>query len=270
MTQGTLNIVNSPADILETVDFALAFPGKPPKHICGHKGDVMLQILKWPDPWRYAFLNDIYRRAARGGSCVEVGANIGSAAVFLADFFQRVYAFEPSSRNRDILRRNLELNAIGNTQILPTALGDQPGTATLHVDPSNNSGQDSLIPLETQLLARTENVPVTTLDLALPDVTDVTFLHVDTEGYDVKVLNGAREFVRRQQARPCIQVKFAPHLIARSGATVDELLSFIAEFGYKVMYPANHNAAPLTPDLVRGLFDAWKNSPAWEEFFLLP
>ncbi len=38
--------------------------------------------------------------------------------------------------------------------------------------------------------AEYEDVAVTTLDQALPDVTDATLVQIDTEGFDFKVLQG--------------------------------------------------------------------------------
>lgn len=267
---GSLNILNAAGGDLETIQFAITPPGRPPKRICGHRGDLMLQLLKWPDPWKHAFDADFYRKASRGGACVEVGANIGSTTVFLADFFTRVHAFEPSSRNREVLKRNLDINGVRNTTIIPAALADRVGTAVLHLDAANNSGQDSLLPQEEAGRAATEQVPVTTLDAALPGVTDVTLVHIDAEGYDVKVLEGARAFLRRQQQRPCVLVEFAPRQMLRAGSTADDLLAIVGEFGYRIVLAANHNPSPVTPGLLREMFEAWKDAPGWEDLYLLP
>ncbi len=59
---------------------------------------------------------------------LDIGANIGVAAVYLASVFPeaRVYAFEPSPDNVPLLRRNTE--PFGRIQALPVALGERDGT----------------------------------------------------------------------------------------------------------------------------------------------
>ncbi len=119
---------------LEFIEYPLALPGRPRKRICAKKGDLMLNVLQWPDPWTHNFNNLVFERSSRGGTFVEIGANIGTTTVFAADFFRRCYAFEPYSSNIAILQRNLELNEITNVDIFSLALSNAPGTARLYLN----------------------------------------------------------------------------------------------------------------------------------------
>ena len=64
---------------------------------------------------------------------LDVGAHAGQYAKLFAKLapFGRVYAVEPQSYARRILRVALALNRLGNVTILPLALGAKRGTALI-------------------------------------------------------------------------------------------------------------------------------------------
>ncbi|MGH6967533.1 MAG: FkbM family methyltransferase, partial [Stellaceae bacterium] len=65
----------------------------------------------------------------------DVGAHAGQYAKLFARLVRRgrVYALEPQSYARRILRIAIRLNRLRNVEILPLALGAAPGTATLTI-----------------------------------------------------------------------------------------------------------------------------------------
>ena len=75
------------------------------------------------------------------GVVFDVGAHAGQFAKLFARLAPRgfIYAFEPGSYARFILRIALRLNGIGNVAVLPLALGDRSGVALLTV-PVKRSG----------------------------------------------------------------------------------------------------------------------------------
>ena len=149
----------------------------------------------------------------------DVGANIGLYSVLGCARQPRleVRAFEAVSENRDILRRNLELNGCsGRVSIEPEAVSDETGTAIL-----------SLASSGTHSLSRGDGGPtreVTTMTLddflqsgsARPDL-----LKIDVEGHESAVLKGAE--ILLSQAAPTVLMEFSPRQHDDLDALLDRL-----------------------------------------------
>jgi FkbM family methyltransferase len=244
--------------------FPLNIGGVKPKTICGRAGELMFEMAKFPNPWAHMASMNFFQSVARGGSFVEVGANIGTTTIFAADFFKTVYAFEPDPQNVNILNKAIELNALQNVKVLPVALGDKTGSVNMASGGVNSGGSAVLSD------GRPGSIALMTLSEALPDVRDVTLLQIDTEGWDTKVLDGAREFLKRQFKLPIIITEFQPRLMVQAGSNADELLRFISDFSFQIMFLANGNMSPMNAVVIGQLFDLWKNGGGWIDLYLYP
>jgi len=124
---------------------------------------------------------------------VDVGANIGVFSlnqVMLKDA-KRVIAFEPSPEVFSRLTKNIEINGIKSVQAVNAAVGDEPGTLSFVEGRISANGRVS----ETGSL----KVPCVRLDDELRDVTSIDILKIDTEGYEIHVLRGASETLRKTE-----------------------------------------------------------------------
>jgi len=131
----------------------------------------------------------------------------------------RIVSVEPGSEAFGMLRA-----VRGNDMAWETvrlALGSKPGLAKLHVARSDDlsslrplaSGAEDFFP-ETCQIIRTEDVVVPTLDSCFDQfVRDLpqprVFLKIDTQGYDLEVLKGARQVLPRVEALQ-VEVSFSP------------------------------------------------------------
>jgi FkbM family methyltransferase len=137
----------------------------------------------------------------RGGTAVDVGANVGFFAYALADIADRVVAFEPNPDYAFFARWMLR----GRADVRELALSDTSGHGTLYV-PLSDEG--ALLHLAGSLKRRhfqfrnirTYNVEVRTLDEA--GLAGVHFVKADVEGSEREVLDGARATIARD--RPII------------------------------------------------------------------
>ncbi len=104
----------------------------------------------------------------------------------------RVLAFEPSRSNRKRLRVNLAMNFCRNVNVLPWALGEEDGSATLYVV-EGNTVLNSLRPQANAKSATPTRVAVRPLDGVLGElrVAKVDFIKLDVEGAELAVLRGA-------------------------------------------------------------------------------
>jgi FkbM family methyltransferase len=250
----------------DVLTYPFAPPGKPQKRICVPKeADFITALLRTARPWEYSTVIQIYNTSARGGSFVEVGANIGSDTVIASDYFRECHAFEPAPKNVFLFRKTMELNGITNVRLFPAAVSDHAGRERLHLGQPNNIGSASLAPGA----ADGEEVEVVTLDEAIgPEITDITFLHIDAEGHDIRVLQGARQFVARQKQRPYIKMEFQPFLFSKHGSKISDLIEFIEEFQYSVFFSASNFIVPLTPVILLNMYYLWRTKPGWIDIYL--
>jgi len=256
-------------DNFQIVEYPFALRGGKPKRVCVPKSAKLeAGLITMARSWEYLTLAQTYAQAARGGSFVEVGANLGSDTVIAADFFKTVYAFEPAAANRRLLQKTIELNGLVNVQILPAAVSDKPGRAKFYLKEGDNTAVHSLHPNDPDMKPA-EDVDVVTLDTAFDNsVRDVTYLHIDTEGHDIKVLQGGRQFIARQANRPVIRMEFQPRTLAAHGSDVSEIIAFIQEFQYRPFYMAGNFMVPLSETILTEMFRLWRGTQGWIDVFL--
>jgi len=162
----------------------------------------------------------------------DVGANVGQTIdQFRGAFVRgRIFAFEPSPATFQALRR--KYGGIADVRLENVAFGDQEGTFPLHVtsDPVN----DSLLRPVWIDEAQTVPVRVETLDgyCARNAVGEIDLLKIDTQGYDLHVLRGARDLLGRHRVRLfCVEINFCPMYDGQ--ADLLGLLSFADPLGYR-------------------------------------
>lgn len=153
------------------------------------------QIKKWRAclPWIRS-----WRRA------VDVGAHVGFWSIQMAQRFERVAAFEPVAAFRECFKQNLGARVNLFVDLYALALGADTGTVRMAYDPADSGGTHVAQVLPGDFSG---GIPMSTLDRFGWD--DVDFLKLDCEGYEHKVLAGARETLAR--CRPCVIVEQKPH-----------------------------------------------------------
>lgn len=138
---------------------------------------------------------------------LDVGANDGGYAGSLRQggYTGSIVSFEPLSDAHAALQRAAQGD--GQWQVVPRcALGSQPGELQINI--AGNSKSSSLLPMMQShveaaphsAVIATEAVPVHRLDdLALPSLAAAQrpFLKIDTQGYELPVLQGAQRTLER-------------------------------------------------------------------------
>lgn len=166
----------------------------------------------------------------------EVGSNIGASLleILAAKPRARILSFEPSDRFRAFLEYNLKIAGFTEAKVSSYLVGRESGSGFIHTDATSGSIR------EMPHLTSRQPAPITTLDEVLGDHDPVTFIKTDTDGYDMEVLRGGEEVLRRD--RPTLFFEFCPILMASEPAadvawlqTLD-YLCFVClnNFGYLV------------------------------------
>lgn len=143
--------------------------------------------------------------APEGGVVLDVGANIGSHTVPLAQHVGPkgwVYAFEPQRVVFQTLCANVALNSLTNVDCIPAALSDAPGSVLIpDIDYTRESNFGAV---EVSTFGVGRPVSQITLDdfAGLPRV---DIVKIDVEGMEQRVLAGGKRFFQR--FRPILYVE---------------------------------------------------------------
>jgi FkbM family methyltransferase len=202
--------------------------------IFGYESDYDLR--KWSDRYTY-FLgrwNDLpaqlLTRAVNPAFVIDIGANRGefSLAAALMNRDARVIAFEPNPAMADIFLRGLERNNVNNVELFQCGLSDKEDTLTLYI-PYNNTESASFGGFQSEGFT-IGDIPVKIGDQLLRD-TKADLIKIDVEGFELHVLRGIRELVRRNQ--PVVITEMVEEHLARCGTSPEALQSFMRDLGYR-------------------------------------
>lgn len=140
------------------------------------------------DPEERALLK---ARLEPGCTFLDIGANIGAYALFVAAFAgprARILAVEPQPDVFDRLTYNIAQNPFGTVKAVACAVADRAGELTLFVDPRNR-GESSLKIVGTNEGAQIRVPAVTLLGLAQGEgITRIDAIKLDVEGAEDLIL----------------------------------------------------------------------------------
>jgi len=188
--------------------------------------------------------SSLIRRFLRSGiTFVDVGANVGYYSLMAAAAAGpsgRVVAIEPNPDLCEGLEETIRNNRIRNMILEQAAVGKETGWADLFVPthPGNNTA--TLIPNGGGSPIR---VRVITLDeyLEQQQIATVDFLKIDVEGFEDKVLEGARCALRAKRIR-AVLCEFNGTWLRARGATPRDCFDLIRSFGLRpVQQPSKHD-----------------------------
>lgn len=186
------------------------------------------------EPNEFAFLDKIL---APSMVFIDAGANEGLYTLFASrrvGSSGQVWAFEPSRREFERLKRNVSQNRLTNVRLFSYALGECNDDAALLVTEGEHSGQNTLgKPGHKGVdVLRRESVPLRRLDDLARDekLHQIDVLKLDVEGAEFRLLEGAGELLRH--ARPLILFEVFEEALRYQGASSELLLQLLSAAGY--------------------------------------
>lgn len=134
--------------------------------------------------------------------------------------FSTIYTFEPLTENQKLIKENIIKYEVGNIELVPLALSDEEGFSQFYVSSGHPDDQptdldwdfgnksSSLLPPKNNNLAswltfdKKINVETITLDsfFSQNKINEVDFVHMDVQGAELKVLEGAKDAVKNTKA----------------------------------------------------------------------
>ena len=165
----------------------------------------------------------------RVGCCLDIGANIGVISQALLANGYRVHAFEPQPEVYKLLVENMN-NVGGEFTHHNTAVGAGHGIAMMPKVHYSSKGNFGGLGIGTPSIYGMYEVEMNTMDSFL--FSNVGFMKIDVEGYELEVLQGSVETIAR----------YSPIMYIEDDRTEksNALRQFIEELGYSIEehYPA--------------------------------
>ena len=182
---------------------------------------------------------------------VDAGAQHGDYTLLCASMGSKVIAFEPLSRNIEILQENIRLNIkyAGLILVFPEALGSRREVKEMFY--AENSNTDYVTAMaQTLQTDNKEMISQTDLDFLVIDRLDI--LKIDVEGFELDVLNGAINTIKQ----------FHPKIIieTHSSKLESDVKSLLSSLGYELAHEGRSIYNPDSEfDKITNLFFAYNS-----------
>lgn len=167
---------------------------------------------------------------------IDIGANTGQTTLKFKTYFPGavIYCFEPIKSTYEILKKNI--SSLTQVQSFNFAIGDSVTEATVfHRDDSQWNSLVSILNERAEIAgAESEKVKVTTLDKFLleHEISKVSLLKSDTEGFEMNVLKGAENSLKNQ-VFDFIYIEVGFHPADRQHTYLPELIYYLEKFNYR-------------------------------------
>jgi len=168
----------------------------------------------------------------------DIGAFIGLTTLFFAHRSGDngfVYAFEPNKELFNLVLKNIELNALSNVQAYNFAIGEKNETKEMFVS-SNHAAMGSLSKEHMSKENSGTNsisVEVKALDTIIKEYSlrQPDFIKIDVEGYELNVLAGMYETLKKDKPELFIEI----HGILK----LKELYNLVYSYDYSIYHVEN-------------------------------
>ena len=172
-----------------------------------------------------------------GMTCLDIGSNIGYYALMESKAVGnngKVISIEPSPKNFEQIKKNLELEKISNVDVYNFAAGDKDDEVNFLIHERSNLC--SVIPIGEPIPKSTNiiKVPLKRLDTFLEEMKldKLDFVRMDIEGYEMNLFEGSWNAIKK--FKPMIQMEFHDNLF-----DIEEKIKFFERLkkeGYEIKY----------------------------------
>lgn len=183
------------------------------------------------------FTADILLNNAKDGMLfIDNGAHYGFYNLLVATQLKKskILAFEPAPENYEILKTNIKINKLENVEVHNLAVSNKDETKRFNITEASDS-----CGFYQHSLARTAKeieVKTVTLDKFIKDIPKIpTIIKVDTEGYEICVLEGMRNILRNIEDIKLI-LEFNPKMLKRAGFQPEKLLKEVNQLGFDIYF----------------------------------
>lgn len=172
---------------------------------------------------------------------LDLGANIGYYTMFAASIvgpLGKVFAFEPSPNNLNLIRASVQVNSFHNVVVVDGAVSDQVGISSFYLSPYYISEHSLFDYHYSSGLYTSQNkidVNVLTIDHYVEKqvISKVDFIKMDIEGSESKALNGMKKTLDENKNLILI-TEFWPRGFANDKKNPRDFLETLQQFEFKI------------------------------------
>jgi FkbM family methyltransferase len=135
------------------------------------------------------YRQEIVKHLPNQRTFVDVGANVGIWSLPMTKHFKKIISYEPSRQNIECIKSNIPTGI----ELREKAVADFNGTAEFH-QAGKNCGDGKLC---RDGVSPSYTVPVVKLDDE--NLTEVDFVKIDTQGWELDVLKGMHNIITTQR-----------------------------------------------------------------------
>jgi FkbM family methyltransferase len=173
----------------------------------------------------------------------DIGANNGDFTNDILSYFpdSKGFLFEPTHEVFDSLKNRFQDNP--NISIYNIALGNKKTKKDFYICGSSQRNS-FLIPLSSDSKFKQINIEIDLIDNLINnnnDINKIDFIKIDTQGYDLKVLQGAINTIIK--FKPVVLTEFIFSPLYKDQGSYYEIFSFFKEIDYKLvgLYNVHYN-----------------------------
>ena len=174
-----------------------------------------------------------------GDIVIDVGANIGYYTLIFAQLVGssgKVFAFEPESKNFEILKKNIEINNYPNIVAEQKIVSDKSGIVKLFIAEHGIVGHRINQEKSSQKFIEVESIILDNYIKKLNLDNKINFIKIDVEGSEPKVLEGAKEIMQKSNQLK-IFTEFNREAVEEYGIEPKEMIDLFYRNGFKIYLP---------------------------------
>lgn len=181
-----------------------------------------------------------------GDTVIDVGANLGWTAILCSMLVGKdgsIHAFEPVPSVYNNLAENKKNAHFQNITIYPFAVSDSCGVAELFLGNTNETALASMRPHDPKEESYTVKSKMITLDSFITTKQKISFVKIDVEGAELKVLRGMTSIIERDH--PILAIELTGEWLEKFGDSSKNLINFLLELNYEIYVVSGGKFTPL-------------------------
>jgi len=183
--------------------------------------------------WEQHLLDVIDKYVEEGTVAIDAGANFGSISVPISKKLGqdgKLYSFEMSETMTERLIKNLNQNDCANVEVFNLALSDKIEEKVFFEEPKEGE-KHNFGDIRINKQSKGKEVETATID-SLDIQGKVSFIKVDCQGYDLKVMKGAKETIKKN--KPTVVFEWEEDMSIEFDDTIKDVFDFYSELNYEV------------------------------------
>jgi FkbM family methyltransferase len=186
--------------------------------------------------------------AKRGGTIIDVGANIGFytlESALAVGPTGHVISIEAAPPHVEAIRKNILLNGMTNISLIEVAVADSVGEAMLSLPQGDNLGMFTLGAVTGDQSYRVTLRPMD--DLLAEHASDsISLIKMDIEGAEYRALLGAAKTLAKH--KPSLLIELNEGALRRCGSSTQAVKDLLTETGYRGWIIRRNGISPISGD----------------------